>query len=39
MDDHLNNKISMGDHYLQWSQNVKREKDKKQYHYNIEPEL
>ena len=29
----------MHDHYTQWSQNVKTEKDKQQYHYNIQPEL
>jgi len=29
----------MYDHYIQWSRNSKIEKDQKQYHYNIEPEL
>jgi len=39
INDHLHHKISMHDHYTQWSRNVKTEKDKKQYHYNIQPEL
>jgi len=39
INDHLNNKIAISDHYIHRSRNVKREKDKKQYYYNIEPEL
>ena len=35
----LNKKISMRNCYIQWSQNVEIEKDKKQYHHNIEPQL
>ena len=38
--DHRNNIISMCDRYVQWSGNVKKkEKDKKQYPYNIAPEF